>query len=116
MIAFKTLLASKPGSRYQPFFLKIDIEGAEKTLFDSDPSCINQFPIIAMRAPRPASSRRGVIPLILPFPRCRPRESCVAHQNVVSIALLEQEPMSSSNFGAASPRANEQHVDFALEI
>ena len=48
MIAFKTLLASKPGSRYQPFFLKIDIEGAEKTLFDSDPSCINQFPIIAM--------------------------------------------------------------------
>jgi FkbM family methyltransferase len=48
MVGLETLLASKPPSRYRPFILKIDIEGAEKELFAGDTSTINSFPLIIL--------------------------------------------------------------------
>jgi FkbM family methyltransferase len=48
MVSVATLLASKPASKYAPFLLKIDIEGAEQPLFAGDTSAINEFPLIVL--------------------------------------------------------------------
>ncbi|MGD0829311.1 MAG: FkbM family methyltransferase [Terracidiphilus sp.] len=48
IISLKTILASKPSSEYVPFLLKVDIEGAEKSLFAGSASDLNQFPLILM--------------------------------------------------------------------
>jgi len=47
-VTLKTVLASKPASRYTPFLLKVDIEGAEKWLFSVDHALLNEFPVILM--------------------------------------------------------------------
>ena len=46
IISLETLLASKPVSGYSPFLLKVDIEGAEKSLFAGTASVLDQFPLI----------------------------------------------------------------------
>lgn len=46
IISLETLLASKPVSGYSPFLLKVDIEGAEKSLFAGPASVLDQFPLI----------------------------------------------------------------------
>jgi FkbM family methyltransferase len=48
ILSMKTILASKPESRYSPFLLKVDIEGAEKYLFSAEHDTLNQFPVILM--------------------------------------------------------------------
>jgi len=48
MISLKIIIEQKPASAFTPFILKIDIEGAEKELFDGDTSLIDSFPIILL--------------------------------------------------------------------
>ena len=48
MLSLETVLASKPASGYSPFLLKVDIEGAEKSLFTGPASALDQFPLILM--------------------------------------------------------------------
>jgi FkbM family methyltransferase len=48
IISLKTILAAKPASGYTPFLLKVDIEGAEKSLFTGPASVLNKFPLILM--------------------------------------------------------------------
>ena len=48
IISLKTLLSAKPTSGYSPFLLKVDIEGAEKSLFTGSASVLDLFPLIIM--------------------------------------------------------------------
>lgn len=87
MVAIGTLLASKPASRYVPFLLKIDIEGAEKTLFSGDTSALAVFPLIIMEPhdwlfPGTLSSQG-----FFRFHVNTGREFCMRNENVASIAL-----------------------------
>jgi FkbM family methyltransferase len=46
LLRIKTILEDYPADRFVPFILKIDIEGAEKTLFDTDQDALASFPVI----------------------------------------------------------------------
>lgn len=48
IISLKTILSAKPASNYSPFILKVDIEGAEKSLFTGPASVLDQFPLILL--------------------------------------------------------------------
>ena len=48
IISLETLLSTKPASGYSPFLLKVDIEGAEKSLFTGPASVLDKFPLIIM--------------------------------------------------------------------
>jgi FkbM family methyltransferase len=87
MVAIGTLLEAKPASRYVPFLLKIDIEGAEKTLFSGDNAALAVFPLIIMEPhdwlfPGTLSSRG-----FFRFHVDAGREFCMRNENVASIAL-----------------------------
>ncbi|WP_348267259.1 FkbM family methyltransferase [Edaphobacter paludis] len=85
MVSLDTLLASKPQSQYVPFLLKIDIEGAEKTLFCGDTSIFNQFPLIIFEPhdwmlPGQLTSQE-----FFRFHVAAGREFCMNHENIASI-------------------------------
>jgi FkbM family methyltransferase len=81
----KTLVASKPSSQYSPFLLKVDIEGAEKTLFTGDAETFDQFPLIIFEPhdwmlPGQLSSQE-----FFRFHAAAGREFCMNHENIASI-------------------------------
>lgn len=86
MISLPSILASKPESRYTPFLLKLDIEGAEKNLFHSHAETFNRFPLIIFEPhdwmlPGQLSSRE-----FFRFHADAGREFCMNHENIASIA------------------------------
>ncbi|MGD0730481.1 MAG: FkbM family methyltransferase [Terracidiphilus sp.] len=48
IVSLNTILSAKPATNYSPFILKVDIEGAEKSLFTGPASVLGQFPLIVM--------------------------------------------------------------------
>ena len=81
----ETLLASKSPEEYTPFLLKIDIEGAEKSLFEGDTSAFDRFPLIILephdwRFPGNLSSQS-----FFRFHVEAGREFCMRHENVASV-------------------------------
>jgi FkbM family methyltransferase len=93
MVSIRTLLTTKPISHYTPFLLKMDIEGAEKPLFEGDTTELNRFPLIIMEPhdwllPGQNSSRP-----FFHFHAAAGREFCMKHENIASItahaSLLE---------------------------
>ena len=81
-----SLLASKSPEQYTPFLLKVDIEGAEKFLFDGDTSAFAQFPLIILEPhdwlyPGSLASQS-----FFRFHAGAGREFCMRHENVASIA------------------------------
>jgi FkbM family methyltransferase len=87
MVAIQTLLASKPVERYAPFLLKIDIEGAEKTLFNENSASLADFPLIILEPhdwllPGQLSSRE-----FFRFHVNAGREFCMKQENIASIAM-----------------------------
>jgi FkbM family methyltransferase len=80
-----TLLQQKSPATYTAFLLKLDIEGAEKPLFDGDCSTIALFPIIIMEPhdwflPGQATSLG-----FFRFHAQAGRELLIQHENIVSI-------------------------------
>jgi FkbM family methyltransferase len=86
MLSLSTLLASKPSTAYVPFLLKLDIEGAEKTLFDGDCSVIDQFPLIVMEPHDWLLPGQLTSHGFLRFHADACRELIVNHENIASIA------------------------------
>ncbi|MBS1823599.1 MAG: FkbM family methyltransferase [Acidobacteria bacterium] len=81
-----TLLGSKPSPAYTPFLLKLDIEGAEKPLFDGDCSAIARFPVIIMEPHDWFLPGQSTSLGFFRFHAAEGRELLVQHENVVSIA------------------------------
>ena len=46
LLRIRTILEDFPADRFVPFILKIDIEGAEKKLFDADQDALASFPVV----------------------------------------------------------------------
>jgi FkbM family methyltransferase len=80
-----TLLQSKSPSAYAPFLLKLDIEGAEKALFDGDCSIIEHFPIIIMEPHDWFLPGQGISLSFFRFHAQAGRELLIQHENVVSL-------------------------------
>jgi FkbM family methyltransferase len=86
LISVGSLLASKPGTAYSPFLLKIDIEGAEKSLFDGDTESINRFPLIIFEPHDWLMPGQRTSQEFFRFHATSGREFCMKHENVASIA------------------------------
>ncbi len=43
-------MASRPDDRFEPFILKVDIEGAEKALFNQDWDLLDRFGVVVMES------------------------------------------------------------------
>ena len=48
LISIASIMKDYPSPAYEPFILKVDIEGAEQQLFSGDPDGLAQFPVVAM--------------------------------------------------------------------
>ncbi|HEY6412363.1 MAG TPA: FkbM family methyltransferase [Edaphobacter sp.] len=94
MLAIGPLLTEKLASNYVPFILKIDVEGAESTLFDGDCSALNQFPLIIMEPHDWLLPGQHSSVGFFRFHAAFKREFCMNHENIGSIAydasLLDQ--------------------------
>jgi len=86
MFSLSTLLATKPATEYVPFLLKLDIEGAEKSLFDGDCSTIGQFPLIVMEPHDWLLPGQLTSHGFFRFHAAACRELVVNHENIASIA------------------------------
>jgi len=86
MYSLTTLLATKPSTAYVPFLLKLDIEGAEKSLFDGDCSAINQFPVIIMEPHDWLLPGQLTSHGFFRFHADACRELVINHENIASIA------------------------------
>ena len=85
MLSLETLLRSKPASDYTPFLLKVDIEGAEKSLFTLPVSLLDQFPIIIMEPHDWMFPGQQTSVEFFRFHAHAGREFLMKHENVASI-------------------------------
>lgn len=93
LVSVGSLLDSKPASAYAPFLLKVDIEGAEKNLFDGDTDAINRFPLIILEPHDWLMPGQHTSQEFFRFHAAAGREFCMKHENVASVvpdsSLLE---------------------------
>jgi FkbM family methyltransferase len=85
LVSVGSLLASKPASAYAPFLLKIDIEGAEKNLFDGETESINRFPLIILEPHDWLMPGQQTSQEFFRFHAASGREFCMKHENIASI-------------------------------
>jgi FkbM family methyltransferase len=87
IVSLETLMASKPASKYGLFLLKVDIEGAEKSLFTLPVALLDQFPVIIMEPHDWMLPGQQTSVEFFRFHAQAGREFAMMHENVVSIAL-----------------------------
>jgi FkbM family methyltransferase len=87
IVSLETLLLSKPDSKYTPFLLKVDIEGAEKALFAGPFSFLNQFPLIVFEPHDWMFPGAGTSVEFFRFHAEAGREFAMNHENIASIAV-----------------------------
>jgi FkbM family methyltransferase len=87
MLSIATILAEKAPSRYVPFLLKIDIEGAEKPLFAGDCSAISLFPLIILEPHDWLIPGQRTSSEFFAFHAAAGREFCMKDENIASIAF-----------------------------
>jgi FkbM family methyltransferase len=104
MISLANILSAKSPAKYMPFLLKIDIEGAESSLFDADTSAFDKFPAIIIEPhdwmlPGERSSLG-----FLRYQTAAGRELCIRGEHLVSFVwtpeLRNPTPACASNFTA----------------
>lgn len=83
LVSVQTLLDDKAG--YTPFLLKLDIEGAEKTLFSGDNSAIDRFPMIIMEPHDWLHLGEQISREFFRFHVEAGREFAMKHENVASL-------------------------------
>jgi FkbM family methyltransferase len=86
IVSLKTLMASKPASEFAPFLLKLDIEGAERSLFTGPASVLDQFPVILMEPHDWMFPGQRTSVEFFRFHAQAGREFAMKHENVASIA------------------------------
>ena len=86
IVSLETLLADKPPSRYEPFLLKVDIEGAERRLFASSPDVLDRFAVIALEPHDWMLPGQKTSVEFFRFHAQMGRDFSMKHENVFSIA------------------------------
>jgi FkbM family methyltransferase len=87
IISMATLMASKPAAEYAPFLLKVDIEGAERSLFAGPSAVLDQFPVIVMEPHDWMFPGQRTSVEFFRFHAGADREFAMKHENVASIAV-----------------------------
>lgn len=85
IVSLATLLSSMPGSDCSPFLLKVDIEGAEKSLFAGPASELDKFPLIVVEPHDWMFPGQGTSIEFFRFHSQSGREFAMNHENVASI-------------------------------
>ena len=83
--SLETLMTSKPASDFGPFLLKVDVEGAEKSLFQADAAALDQFPVIIMEPHDWLLPGQGTSLEFFRFHAQAARDFVMKDENVVSI-------------------------------
>jgi FkbM family methyltransferase len=86
ILSLETLMASKPAHTYTPFLLKVDIEGAEKSMFTGSAAVLDRFPIIIMEPHDWMLPGQQTSVEFFRFHAQSGREFCMRNENVVSIS------------------------------
>jgi FkbM family methyltransferase len=86
VLSLATLMASKPATQFTPFLLKVDIEGAEKSLFTGPAAVLDQFPIIIMEPHDWMLPGQQTSVEFFRFHARAGREFSMRNENVVSIS------------------------------
>jgi hypothetical protein len=86
ILSFERLMASKPQSAYSPFLLKVDIEGAEKSLFTASAPLLDQFPLILAEPHDWLLPGQRTSVELFRFHAAAGREFAMNHENIASIA------------------------------
>ena len=113
MLAIGPLVESKLASSYVPFILKIDIEGAEKSLFAGDPSSLNQFPLIVIEPHDWMLPGQQTSVEFFRFHAATGREFAIKDENVASIAVdnsIRDIPIRPVFKPASSPQTRSRSV------
>lgn len=87
LISIDDLLAAKPASRYTPFLIKIDIEGAERDLFTGYESTFNRFPLIVFEPHDWMLPGQRTSLDFFRFHASTGREFAMNNENIASIAV-----------------------------
>ncbi|MGD0733325.1 MAG: FkbM family methyltransferase, partial [Terracidiphilus sp.] len=85
-LSVETLLASKPESEFSPFLLKVDIEGAEKSLFAGPTAVLDRFPLIIVEPHDWLFPGQRTSVEFFRFHALTGREFAMNNENVASIA------------------------------
>jgi FkbM family methyltransferase len=85
IVSLDTLLSSPSAAGYVPFLLKVDIEGAEKSLFSGPSSLLTQFPLIVMEPHDWLFPCEGTSIPFFRFHAEAKREFAIKQENVLSI-------------------------------
>jgi FkbM family methyltransferase len=85
IISLTTLLSSEPASCCSPFLLKVDIEGAEKSLFAGPASELDKFPLIIVEPHDWMLPGQRTSVEFFRFHAQAGREFAMNHENVASI-------------------------------
>ena len=86
ILSFERLMASKPQSTYSPFLLKVDIEGAEKSLFTASASLLDQFSLILAEPHDWLLPGQHTSVELFRFHAAAGREFAMNNENIASIA------------------------------
>ncbi len=85
IVSLRTLLESKHASTYSPFLLKLDIEGAEQSLFTGPSSVLDKFPLIIMEPHDWLFPGQRTSAAFFRFHAQTGREFAMHHENIASI-------------------------------
>lgn len=86
IVSLETLLKDKSIAECVPFLLKVDIEGAERSLFTGDATLLDRFPLIVMEPHDWLLPGERTSVEFFRFHANAGREFIMKHENVVSIA------------------------------
>lgn len=92
IVSLQTLLAQKPASGYTAFLLKVDIEGAEKSLFTGPASVLEQFPLIIIEPHDNVFPGQRTSLEFFRFHVGAQREFAMHHENIASIVCDPKPP------------------------
>jgi len=86
ILSLATLMACRPASEFTPFLLKVDIEGAENSLFSANADLLDRFPVIVMEPHDWMFPGQQTSVEFFRFHAQAGREFAMKHENVASIA------------------------------
>jgi FkbM family methyltransferase len=92
MVSLPTMLTGKPPAQYVPFLLKIDIEGAESSLFSADTSAFDKFPVIIIEPHDWMLPGERSTLGFLTYQVASGRELCIRGEHLVSFASNLTQP------------------------
>jgi FkbM family methyltransferase len=95
-ITLKKLVQDKKSAGYSPFILKLDIEGAEKDLFDGDIAWFHDFPYVIIETHDSMTPGQATSRSFLLAHTSKPRDLIIRGENLISVDTLVKQTLVSA--------------------